>query len=580
MKFTYETQGAVTYLVCELGADDQIDTLTLGMLTNNHINGVASTLYTEMNGQRFFKYNVSAKVSSDQFFSAKINKQRLLNVFKNILSSVCSADDYMIDQNCFSILPEHVFLNVSSCETSLICIPVETEKNINSEMISFFKKVMCSVQFDDTENMDYVDQINDYIDNTGSFNLYEMNDLINRLQNTSSAPKPAISNPTSPQSPQSVAPQVTITGSNPNFANLDSTISIEDMPSMLKPQSPVSVNPIPQPSVMSQPAKIPAQRVVPVAEKTPSAPKIVPPATNAPELDKKKKDNMAFPKPTVNNQRQNIRGNEGFAIPGQAPFSSSKPNVAQPSVNTQQQINNKEKDKTKKMSLFGLLSNYSKENAEIYKQQKAEAKAKKKEAATNQPPAAPTGAPNQFNQAGYVNNGKAVPPQTPFVHNSGMTKAPFTPNNGMQQSNIPHTQAQFTQPQTPPPIMPPMNIQMNFDETTVLSPFEGGETTVLSEATSMPTLTRVKNGEKVTINKSLFRIGKERSFVDYFISDNTAISRSHCIIYNENNECFVEDTNSTNHTWVNGKLVPANTKVKIVSGDKIKIANEEFVFCM
>ena len=47
MKFTYETQGAITYLVCELDAMEQIDSLTLGMLTNNHIQGLAPVLYTE-----------------------------------------------------------------------------------------------------------------------------------------------------------------------------------------------------------------------------------------------------------------------------------------------------------------------------------------------------------------------------------------------------------------------------------------------------------------------------------------------------------------------------------------------------
>ena len=32
MNFTFETQGAITYLVCELAPTDQLDSLTLGML--------------------------------------------------------------------------------------------------------------------------------------------------------------------------------------------------------------------------------------------------------------------------------------------------------------------------------------------------------------------------------------------------------------------------------------------------------------------------------------------------------------------------------------------------------------------
>ena len=107
-----------------------------------------------------------------------------------------------------------------------------------------------------------------------------------------------------------------------------------------------------------------------------------------------------------------------------------------------------------------------------------------------------------------------------------------------------------------------------------------GETTVLNMAPSQPDpcLTRVKTGERISINKPVFRIGKEKSYVDYFIADNTAISRSHANIHTENGEYFIEDTNSTNHTYINGNLIASNVKTKLASGDKVKLANEDFTF--
>jgi len=66
--------------------------------------------------------------------------------------------------------------------------------------------------------------------------------------------------------------------------------------------------------------------------------------------------------------------------------------------------------------------------------------------------------------------------------------------------------------------------------------------------------------------------------VDYFIGDNTAISRSHANIHTDNGEYFVEDTNSTNHTYLNGKLINSNEKVKLTNGDKVRLANEDFTF--
>ena len=68
--------------------------------------------------------------------------------------------------------------------------------------------------------------------------------------------------------------------------------------------------------------------------------------------------------------------------------------------------------------------------------------------------------------------------------------------------------------------------------------------------------------------------------MDYFISDNTAISRSHANIVNHNGEFFVVDTNSTNHTYVNGGMIPSNVETKLTHGTKIKFANEDFEFRM
>ena len=73
-------------------------------------------------------------------------------------------------------------------------------------------------------------------------------------------------------------------------------------------------------------------------------------------------------------------------------------------------------------------------------------------------------------------------------------------------------------------------------------------------------------------------MGKEKSYVDYFISDNTAISRSHANVISRDGEYFVVDTNSTNHTYVNGMMIQSNVETKIDDGARIRLANEEFEF--
>ena len=114
------------------------------------------------------------------------------------------------------------------------------------------------------------------------------------------------------------------------------------------------------------------------------------------------------------------------------------------------------------------------------------------------------------------------------------------------------------------------------NETTVLSGGGSNETTVLSA--DYGTLTRISSGEKVKISKDRFAIGRERGRVDYCISDNTAVGRTHAVIVNRGGNAYVIDQNSRNCTYVNDVRAGANQEVKIKSGDKITFADEAFTY--
>ena len=127
----------------------------------------------------------------------------------------------------------------------------------------------------------------------------------------------------------------------------------------------------------------------------------------------------------------------------------------------------------------------------------------------------------------------------------------------------------------------------DFEETGLLND-DGEGTTVLGEdeGTSIleskepvyPYLIRLNTFERVNINKPVFRIGKEKSYVDYFVMNNSAVSRIHADIITQENRYFVKDNNSTNHTFVNGTMIPVNQSTEIFDGDALMIANEPFEF--
>ena len=94
----------------------------------------------------------------------------------------------------------------------------------------------------------------------------------------------------------------------------------------------------------------------------------------------------------------------------------------------------------------------------------------------------------------------------------------------------------------------------------------------------LPSLFRILTEETIGVNKPVFRLGKEKSYVDYFVTNNIAVSRSHADIITRGNKYFVKDLNSKNHTYINGQELPIQMEVEINDGDILKLGNEEFIF--
>lgn len=497
-RFTYESQGTNTYLVYEINAEDELDSMSLGMLTNNKIPGIAEATFLQVDTTKYIKFNVSAKVSVSQLFSGPVNKKRLIGVFTGIIDAMLSAEDYMLDTESMLLDLDHIFADVTTCEAVLVCLPVMNLERKNPELGVFFKNIMFNTQFDQTENCDHVAQIINYLNTNSVLSLNDFKALLDGMTKSNEEKK------------------------------------VKTQPEVLHVEK-----------RKQQPVIAPSQQQVQQVQSNS-------PVQNPPE------------------EQQNT--------PAPAPVKLDETMLPQ-SLQPQ--------DEEKPISMFYLLQHYNKENAAKYKAQKAAKKekkgdGKKKESEGKPQKDIPSGQANADfaipgHQNVHVNPGFAVPGQ----NNIPMETKPAQPVvTGNPQSVVKKPQPTVPQQQVPTAVQQPTQ-SINFGETTVLGgPM--GETTVLGAATApvmlKPYLIRAKNNEKIPLNKPVFRIGKERSYVDYFIGDNTAISRSHANIVNHNGEFFVVDTNSTNHTYVNGSMIQSNVETPLSNGTKLRFANEEFEF--
>jgi len=542
MNFKYETQGTNTYVVYEIDKSEMLDSMTLGMITNNKISGLAQAFFFQQDNNKYVKYNISSKVSAEQFLMGTVNRKRLIGVFKGIVNAMISAEEYMIDASSLCLDLDYIYTDVTSCETVVLCIPITDAEKPDVDLKAFFKNIVFSVQFDQTENGDYIAKLINYLNRASAFSIYDFKEVLDAIENgEKTVEQPA------------------------------REVQIATQQGVVQPHDSSQSRLTPHGGMVSK------QTTEPISRPT------------------------SVPQPAIQPENKTVEKELEFAIPGQV----------QKSVLEQKKVENnatiEQSGEEKEITWFYLMQHYNKENAALYKaQQEAKKAAKaagksekvdKKKAKKNKKDVESTVTPN----AGFAIPGQASAPvsQTSSGEDTTMTPTERALFSSQQMSQQAQAQMQSVQMSASPasPVQqaapvsqlyqaPMMSSQpqgsMNFGETTVLSSAGIGETTVLGASPmsveNTPYLIRTKNNERIMVDKPVFRIGKEKSFVDYFIGDNTAISRSHANIITRDGEYFVQDTNSTNHTYVDGQMIQSNIEVKIAHGTKIKLANEDFEF--
>ena len=526
MKLSYETQGANTYLVYTVPQDVQLDMISVGMLANNHIPGLAQTIFSQVDSTKYIKYNVSAKVPSEQMFMTPISKRRFLGVINGIISAVLSAEEYMLEADTLLFDLGYMFSDIMTGETILICIPTEEQKDSPVDLKEFIKKIMYNTSFDQNENCDYIAKIINYLNGSVSLVLPDFQEFLRSLgseqakpQNQQPAPQPQFQpqpQPVNMETPQAPMPQ--------NQMNMGQVNPV--------PQAPQAVRSAPQ--QMGQSFAVPQQ---PAGSAVPAAP---PAAAGADDKQ------MSFMYLLRHYSKENAA-----AYKAQQEQSKEAKKAASPKPAA------KKEDK------------------------RAAKKAAKKE--TMQAPAAGFMVPG-------MENSNPAPSPAPAPAAAGAVQRPAAPPAPVQRpvAQAPVQQPAPTPAPVQYPPMAQLPVQQQqpsmpqnvFEETAYLSP--GGDETVIlgagAQQAVMPYLVRKRNNERIPLNKEFFRLGRDVDFNDYAILDNRYVGHSHCHLVQQDGEYFIVDDNSKNHTKVNGEVITPGQLVKLSHGYVISVADEEFEF--
>lgn len=616
MTFTFETNGNSTFLVYAMGQEEKLDTMTLGMITKNKIPGMASVLFTQRNAERFLKYNVTARVTVRQFFSGTVSRRRLLGIFASIAAALSAAEEYMIDPRSLLLDADYIYADVSSCRAEMICLPVMDAAS-GPDAGQFFKSIMFETRFDQTESCDYVARIINYLNSAPMFIAEEFGRLVQELQGTAGEMQDqgqtaslscqggtaGLQRCEEPRGDgygeEAMARQRREGPAVPGHQEEAMAQQHQEGPAVSGHQEGAMAQQYREGLAVSghqEEAMARRQREQPSGGANPKeaiglqgrkGQKVgawsdgqegswpVREVASEPMRQRLQEAGESVQKAELNHSGKSRA--EGFAIPGRNADSDFEvlgqqpggPSASGSKIRGNGRQTDEQEPQEKGMSMLYLLQHYSKENAAAYKAQKQARKNAAKTAPTmaeqGMSPAVQAGPRAEAFSASW--NGQQAEASLP----SQNRHAPRLGQEAASQEEPQHGRQGFQE----------TSGGENFGDTVLVGEALYGENTVVVtqvQEAFRPYLLRCSSQEKIMLEKPVFRIGKERSYVDYCIAGNATVSRSHADIIQKDGQFYIVDNNSTNHTYVDGEMIPSNSQVPLVHGTKIRISNEEFEF--
>lgn len=484
--FDYENKNTGTFLIYSPQQGDELDGFTLGMLSNNSIPGILPVQFVQVNNQRQFIYNVTAKVSLSQYIAGGITRRRCLDVLRGIAGTVHRCNDYMLDRSSLIYQTDYIFVDVSTCELSMICLPIVREQTI-VDMTSYFRILLSTMLFSAEENMEYPAKILNMINGKGSIEVPPNKGWRSRTKGATYTTESSFS--------------------LEKFIKQLDKLSAEQAADSSVVQSDLLANKNPKgEGLVKDPKHIKGDHKAPNRRKGILTQTEWVPQDHQPE------------------RAQNESTSDSFLT---SEFLDSKHSYREWHAG------------------FGRESEFF------------------------------TSGLDTFDTTSEL----AKPGSKTFRGLFGLFRRIKERQNEKVETNVPDDlHSVFEKYQS-------NDIPLSFGDTTYLGDVQTpDETMILSEikfqerVSDIAYLTRESTNETIEIVSVIFKIGKERQYVDYFIGDNPTVSRSHADILRKENRFYIIDNNSTNHTYIDGEIIPSGKEILLEDGAEIMLGNEKLTF--
>lgn len=557
--------GDEKYLTYTMGEECELDEDLLDYCEDNDVKEILDIIYEEDEDYDYLTYDITSLTSLSDYTVNPLRCEQVLNIVRNTAASLVSLKEQTIQLTYILLNKNYVYIDENTFELKFICLPVENKGSVSAEFKGFIRQLLANAQYDVEEELGYVGKLLTYI-NSAAFNLRGLIGLSEALMEEAGIGFEENTSTTEDGVEVVASDEAVISNAQEEKENVSEFMNDLSEPGEPLPEIGDDEDGEDKPDEEEEIADdgeldsiLPAGMKIPEPEDKETEEEIS--EAEAPRTEEvPKKENVAeeaVPEIKV------IQEDTFEAIP-------------QPEVRESADVaENSDVKENKKETDVNLIKNRIKElvgevptaKTKADKGETIKTLAELDQLLDSKPPVI---------KKNVVKVNRAALIQSAAEHESATDelKVEDTTNASAAQNEAENT-ANTNESADAPEVKEKKPKSNSILSKTIEEPKIN---TLLNAPKANPYLIRVNTDERIMIMKATFKIGKATRGVDYTVSGNGAISRQHAVITQKDGVCYIRDNKSTNHTYVNGKMLEEGAEEILTHDSIIKLGDEEFQF--
>ena len=607
------------FLTFNIDNEAELDEELLDYLEEEEPAGIVPVIFEE--GEEFdtFSYNVTDKIHLSELSEQEINAEMVLLVLRGLVMALIDMAEYRVPVS-YLVLNRHYIYIDSDYKVEFVCIPLE-EMREDVDISHFLRNFLASLRFEPSDNDNYVARLFTYINNHAVFNLRNMLSLVETLMEDLGIEIPDDANEIYAEyhEVEEVSSDTTVLTREEETdisqvmddlaaaEELDDAEDIETAMSDLAAQSEEDTGKLAAEEEIEE-AKEPEEAE---EEKTEEPKEAEEEEAEEPEEaeeeeteepEEAEEEEAEEPEEAEEEETEEPEEAEEEEIEEPEEAEAEEPEeVAEEKVKEPEEAKEPEQKPAKKSVLE--LDEESQEMVNKLKEKLAGSKKEKQPKSTEKEIKKPTFKTKDTSSVGVVIQDdldeflaeKEMEEQATHHEDSGLK---IRKNIKVSRASIlKNTQEELKAAEEKEAEQKALEeVTEAEDEVTEVAETEEEEVVsnsilsqTISGATGLlrgnvnvpkvnPYLIRVNTDERIMITKQNFKVGKASMGVDYTVKGNGAVSRVHAVITNKDGIYYIRDNKSTNHTYVNGKMLEEGENELLTQDCKIVLGDEEFIF--